>query len=63
MIYLLVGLFLVVWTLAGCVRFIMLLGHKGNNETLFDKFLLLPVMPLAILLGFVFYVLEKVFGE
>lgn len=63
MIYLWVSLFLIVWTLIGCVRFFMLLGYKGSKESLIDKILLTPVMPLAILLGFILYILEKIFDK
>lgn len=51
--------FLLVWSLAGCVRVITLLGHKKYKETLLDKVLMTGALPVAFIMGFITYLSEK----
>lgn len=59
MIYWLIGLFLLIWVIAGFIRFFMLMGHKNHKDTLLDKILISAIMPFAYLAGFITYLVEK----
>ncbi len=52
MSYALAGL--LIWTVAGCTYFVRNLGYKQFAEPWYVKFLMPPVMVLALILGQVF---------
>ena len=45
--------------MGGSIRFFMLMGRKNHKGTLLDKILLTGVMPIAHLLGFIHYIIER----
>jgi hypothetical protein len=49
-----------VWTTAGLVRVISLLGHKNHKETLIDKILITGAMPIAYIMGAITFIKRKV---
>lgn len=54
---------MMLWIAVGFIRVISLLGYKNHKDTLLDKILITPMLPIAYLLGMIYVLCKRIMGE